>query len=239
MSESIDHGPRRPFFTTVVPMLVFLSGSLFEPVPSGGGVAGSLGIPYSAYPIVYSIRLAATLAALAAALGSLRGWLGRPAWWPPLVGLGLAFPWIVLAGLQREAGFGGSLGERSGFNPFEESGYGFWLASAFLAVRFAGLVVVTPIVEELFLRGFLMRAVVQEDFQKVPFGLLTFASAAACAVYAVVSHPAEAVAAVGWFSIVSGIAAATRRPIDPILAHAATNLVIGIYVVVTGAWWLM
>jgi CAAX prenyl protease-like protein len=220
-------------------MVVFLVGSLFEPVPSGGGLAGSLGIPYSAYPLVYSIRLAATLAAIAACRGPLSGWLGRPSWWPPLLGLALALPWIVLSGLQREAGFGGTLGERSGFNPFAELGEGSRQAWAFLAVRFLGLMVVTPIIEELFLRGFLMRVVIHEDFWKVPFGLLTFASAATCAVYAAVSHPAEAIAAIGWFAIVSGIAAATRAPIDPILAHAATNLAIGVYVVATGAWWLM
>jgi hypothetical protein len=100
-------------------------------------------------------------------------------------------------------------------------------------------VAVVPIVEELFLRGFLMRCVVREEFWTVPFGLLTPAAAAACAVYAVVSHPGEAVAAVGWFGLVSGIAAATRRPIDCILAHAATNLALGAYVLATGAWWLV
>ncbi|MFM7109449.1 MAG: hypothetical protein ACKOZU_12785, partial [Planctomycetaceae bacterium] len=41
------------------------------------------------------------------------------------------------------------------------------------------------------------------------------------------------VAAAGWFAVVSGIAAATRKPIDCILAHAATNLALGIYVVRT------
>lgn len=239
MGVSIDHGPSRPFFTTVVPMVVFLVGSLVEPLPSGGGLAGTLGIPYAAYPIIYSLRLLATLLAIAACRGSLAGWLGRPTWWPPLVGLGLALPWIVLAGLQREADVAVALGERSGFDPFAEFGEGSRQAWAFLAVRFLGLVVVTPIVEELFLRGFLMRVVVREDFWAVPFGLLTVASAATCAVYAVASHPAEAVAAVGWFAIVSGIAAATRAPIDPILAHAATNLAIGLYVLATGAWWLL
>jgi len=239
MSDCIDHGPARPFFTTVVPMAVFLVGSLLEPVPSGGGAAGFLGIPYAAYPLVYSLRLAATLAAVAACRGSLAGWLGRPAWWPPLLGLAMALPWIVLAGLQRESGFGTAIGERSGFDPIAHFGDDSWQAWAFLAVRFLGLVVVTPIVEELFLRGFLMRVVVDENFWSVPFGLVTVASAATCAVYAVASHPAEAVAAIGWFAIISGIAAATRAPIDPILAHAATNLAIGIYVVATGAWWLM
>ena len=49
----------------------------------------------------------------------------------------------------------------------------------------------------------------------------------------------EAVAAVGWFAVVTGIAAATRRPIDCVLAHAATNLALGAWVLVTGAWWLV
>ena len=51
--------------------------------------------------------------------------------------------------------------------------------------------------------------------------------------------PAETVAAVVWFSTVSGIAAATRRPIDCVLAHAGTNLALGAYVLASGAWWLV
>ncbi|MFM8804742.1 MAG: hypothetical protein ACKOK8_12665, partial [Planctomycetia bacterium] len=61
----------------------------------------------------------------------------------------------------------------------------------------------------------------------------------ACLLYAVASHPSECVAAAGWFAVVSGIAAATRRPIDTILAHAATNLALGLYVVATDNWWLL
>ena len=84
-----------------------------------------------------------------------------------------------------------------------------------------------------------MRFVIREEFWKVPFGTLTFASAAACTAYAAVTHPAELAAAVGWFAIVSGIAAATSRPIDCMLAHAGTNLALGVYVLATGAWWLL
>jgi hypothetical protein len=81
--------------------------------------------------------------------------------------------------------------------------------------------------------------VIDERFWTVPFGKLTLASATACLVYAVATHPGEAVAALGWFAVMSGVAAATRRPIDVILAHAATNLALGIYVVATGSWWLL
>jgi hypothetical protein len=84
-----------------------------------------------------------------------------------------------------------------------------------------------------------MRYVINEDFWNVPFGTLTFSAAAACLLYAVASHPAECVAAAGWFAVVTGIAAATRRPIDTVLAHAMTNLALGAYVFMTDSWWLL
>lgn len=231
------HGPARPWLACVVPLVVYsLAGSL-EPVAAGGGLAAAVGIPPSAYPIAYIVRLAATAAVLATAWPAVRSWLGRPTWWPPLLGLALAVPWIVLADLQRQAGWGFS--GRSAFDPFAHFVAQPALAWGFLAVRWLGLVVIVPIVEELFLRGFLMRFVIDEAFWRVPYGMLTPAAAAACAIYAAASHPAEAVAAVGWFAIVSGIALATRKPVDCILAHAGTNLAIGGYVLATGNWWLM
>jgi CAAX prenyl protease-like protein len=231
-----DHGPGRPWLSCVAPLIVYLVGGALEPSATGAGLVGSFGLGESAYPAIYGVRLAATLVVIALAWPTLGPWLGRPSWWPPLLGLALVVPWVVLAALQREAGWGG-IG-RSGFDPFEQFGPDSPWGAAFLAVRFLGLVAVVPLVEELFLRGFLMRFVVREDFWTVPFGLLTPAAAGACAVYAIASHPGEAVAAVGWFAVVSGIAAATRQPIDNILAHAATNLALGIFVLCTGTWWL-
>jgi hypothetical protein len=84
-----------------------------------------------------------------------------------------------------------------------------------------------------------MRYVINEDFWTVPFGRLTFTAVGACLFYAAASHPSECVAAAGWFAVVTGIAAATRRPIDAILAHAATNLALGVYVLMTANWWLL
>jgi CAAX prenyl protease-like protein len=214
---------------------------LLEPTASGGGLAGSIGIPRAAYPVIYGIRLLAAGLVVARAQPNLRTWLGRPSWWPPILGLALVIPWVVLAQLQRDAGWTFGMGERSGYDPFDGANLGTtpWMASGFLGMRMIGLVVMVPIAEELFVRGFLMRYAIEEKFWRVPFGSLTFASAAACMVYAVASHPAEAVAAVGWFAVVSGIAAATRKPIDCILCHAATNFALGVYVLSTNTWWLM
>ena len=233
-----DFGPERPWWACVLPFVVFLAAGAVEPTPGGGGIAGALGIPYSAYPLVYSLRLVATLAVVGWFWRPIRRWVGRTTGWPFLLGILLVVPWVVLAALQRELGWSG-MAERSSFNPFAQWGEGSTAAWAFLAVRALGLVAVVPLVEELFLRGFLMRYVINEDFWRVPFGKLTLASAAACTVYAVATHPAEALAAVAWFSVVSGIAAATRRPIDAIVAHAGTNLALGAYVLATGNWWLV
>ena len=236
---AVPPGPARPWLCCVLPMFVFSLGGMLEPVPSAAGPAGQLGIPYSAYPVVYSLKMAATAFAIGWCWPSLRPWLGRPRWWPPLVGLGLVVPWIVLASLQRHAGWAEALGERSGFNPFGGPLGDTASAWSFLAVRAIGLVILVPLLEELFLRGFLMRYVIDTRFWEVPFGVPTAAALVACSVYAVATHPAEAFAAIGWFGIMSGVAAATRQPIDCILAHAATNLALGCYVLGTGSWWLL
>lgn len=233
-----DCGPLRPWFSCVGPLAAYLALGTLEPGAEGGGFLGSLGITSAAYPAIYTLRIAVTAAVIAATWPSLRAWLGRPTWWPPLLGAALVVPWIVLATLQRDAGWSGSIGERAAFDPFTAFGGTTPLASAFLGLRFLGLVAIVPLAEEVFLRGFLMRFAVREEFWKVPFGTLTAAAAGACAIYAAASHPAEAVAAVGWFAVVSGIAASTRKPIDCVLAHAGTNLALGAYVVATGNWWL-
>ena len=222
----------------MVPLVVFLAAGMLEPTPSSGGLAGLLGIPYTAYPFFYAARLVATVIAIGWAWRPIHAWVGHTTWWPIALGGLLVVPWVLLAAVQREAGWAPDAVERSAFDPFAHfaTAAGAW---GFLLVRGLGLVVVVPLVEELFLRGFLMRYVIDERFWTVPFGKLTLASATACLVYAVATHPAEAVAALGWFAVMSGVAAATRRPIDVILAHAATNLALGIYVVATGSWWLL
>ncbi len=239
MAFSTDLGPTRPWWTCVVPFVVFLGAGILEPTRSGGGVADALGIPFSAYPLLYTVRLGLTVAALALVWPAIIAWVGRPRWWPPLLGLAMVVPWLVLTNLQRLAGWTATAVERSGFDPFAEFGGATALAWGFLAVRLTGLIVIVPIVEELFLRGFLMRYVVDEEFWKVPFGTLTAAAAGVCMLYAVAAHPGEAAAAAVWFATMSGVAAATRRPIDVILAHAATNLALGGHVVTHGEWWLL
>ena len=140
-----DCGPEHPWEACVLPLAVFLAVGLFEPMPGGGGLAGPLRIPFAAYPLVYTLRLVATLLALALARQPIRHWLGRPTWWPALAGLALAVPWIILAGMQRDAGWTTAQGGRAAFDPFVHLANRPAAAWAFLAVRAVGLVAVVPL----------------------------------------------------------------------------------------------
>jgi CAAX prenyl protease-like protein len=95
-----------------------------------------------------------------------------------------------------------------------------------------------PIAEELFLRGFLMRAVDCQDWQRLPLTQIGSAGLVAGTVYGVASHPSEAIAAAVWFSLVTLLMVKTGKFWNCVLAHAITNLLLGVYVCMTGNWHL-
>jgi membrane protease YdiL (CAAX protease family) len=53
------------------------------------------------------------------------------------------------------------------------------------------------------------------------------------------THPNELVAAALWFSMVTVLMVKTKKIWDCVVAHAVTNLLLGIYVVSTGEWQLL
>jgi len=158
--------------------------------------------------------------------------------------------WIVTCRLELETKYLAPLfssmhvdwifpsGARSMFNPFEEfpSGACAW---GFLAVRFLGLVAIVPLIEEFFLRGFVMRFVMNARWWQIPFGEVTIGAILAGTLVPMATHPAELVAAAIWFSLVTWLMVKTRNIWDCVVAHAVTNLLLGIYVVITGHWQLM
>jgi len=132
------------------------------------------------------------------------------------------------------------LGVRSGYDPFKElrhcaAGWQ-W---AFLGLRVFGLVAVVPVIEEFFLRGFLMRWPIAERWWEVPVGTLTGMALLLGTLYPVLSHPAEMFAAVAWFTLVTLLAWKTKNIWDCVAAHAVTNLLLGVYVVSSGEWRLL
>ncbi len=108
-----------------------------------------------------------------------------------------------------------------------------------MAVRLIGLAIVVPVIEEFFLRGFLLRYVVHPNWESVPFGQVNGWAIATGTILPMLMHPQEMVAAAVWFSAITWLMCRTRNIWDCVVAHAVTNLVLGGYVICTGEWQLL
>jgi CAAX prenyl protease-like protein len=123
-------------------------------------------------------------------------------------------------------------GQPTGYNPFQ-AGMGVGIVLA--AIRIFGAVVVVPIMEELFWRSFLIRYIVTPTFTTVRLGTFTPLSFGVTVVLFGLEHHL-------WLAgMLAGVAYnlllyKTRRLWPCILAHAMTNLLLGIHVLLTGEW---
>jgi uncharacterized protein len=243
---------RQHWLTFLLPFVVFMLAGSLEPTPhEPGGKAIGLAIPYTYYPWLYSAKIALTLAAMVFVLPGYRKFPLRVTLLGMVVGVVGAVVWIGLCLLDWEhaylqpllkyVGLGGLIGAgaRSAFNPLAELADRPALAWTFLAVRFFGLVIVVPVIEEFFLRGFVMRFVVDSDWWEVPFGKANALAIVLGTAVPMLMHPGELIAAAVWFSLITWLMLRTRSIWDCVAAHATTNLILGIYVVLSGTWRLM
>lgn len=210
------------------------------------GGSGLLGLEYRHYPLVYTLKIALTFGVMLFALPGYRQIPFRVSWLAPMVGAIGAPIWIGLCRLETTLlpalglDWLGDTSARTGFNPLVELADNPAWAYGFLAIRFFGLVIVVAVVEEFFLRGFLIRFLTRADWWNVPLGVATAFPLVAMTIAAALSHPpAEYLAAVVWFSLVSWLMLRTRSLWDCVVAHGVTNLLLGLYVVFSGSWELM
>ncbi|MEY2890673.1 MAG: hypothetical protein RJA98_581 [Pseudomonadota bacterium] len=155
--------------------------------------------------------------------------------WPTLGELGLS----VLVGvvvfwlwIQLDAPWM-RLGEPSA--PFRPVGADGQLEWGLIALRWLGAALLVPVMEELFWRSFLMRWVDNPSFEAVPPQRVTLKAMVLSTFVFMLAHTL-------WLAaIVAGLAYAwlyVRRGKlwMPIIAHAVTNGVLGVWVVLTGNW---
>ncbi len=139
--------------------------------------------------------------------------------------------------LYKNIGLSSLISTRPAFNPFEsltDAG----LRNIFLTLRFTLLVILVPIVEELFLRGWLVRWIHDPNWESVSLKYLSWSALFAASFYGVLTHPAEAIAAFTWFGLVTLLMYRTGNLWDCVVAHAVTNLLLGLYVIQFEAWHL-
>ena len=123
---------------------------------------------------------------------------------------------------------------KSGFNPafFGADGWPYWCN---LGCRFFRLVIIVPLVEEIFWRGFLLRWLIDQDFLKVPFGTFQWKAFSIVALLFMLAHtPPDWPAALLTGALFNLVAIRTRSLSSCVLVHAVTNLGLGIYILQTG-----
>ncbi|MGI9455527.1 MAG: CAAX prenyl protease-related protein [Aeoliella sp.] len=223
-----------------------IEGEDFSDEASSGKTWLGFSIPGRYYPAVYTVKIVATLAVLAWFFPVYLQWPIRVSPLAIVVGVVGVLLWIGCCWLNLESHLVNWLGEdhaaiawlglgaRPAYNPFNSLGYNS-AGYAFLAVRFFGLALLVPIIEEAFLRAFLMRFVMHDNWTEIPFGTVSRMAIAAGILFPVLYHP-EKLAALVWFSLVTWLMIRTKNFWDCVAAHAVTNLLLGIYVVTTGAW---
>jgi uncharacterized protein len=156
--------------------------------------------------------------------------------WPQRVGFGVAIGLLVFVLWISPQAFFGFSRRTSGFNPtiFADQKLLYALTIFF---RFLRLVVVVPLVEEIFWRGFLLRFLVHENFEQVPFGKFSWMSFAVVSFAFGLSHPtADWPAAIITGMLYNWVAYATKSLSTCVLTHATTNLLLGLWIMKTAQW---
>ncbi|HMS53826.1 MAG TPA: CAAX prenyl protease-related protein [Fimbriimonadaceae bacterium] len=148
-----------------------------------------------------------------------------------IVGLVVFALWVWI---ENNVSYPHFLGERTAYNPFEkipDEG----TRTAFLGFRFFGLVLMVPLMEELFWRSFLMRYASNPDFQSMAVGEATAQGFAITVLLFAGTHPEWLVALLA-AAAYGGLVMKTKALFPAFVAHLVTNLALGIYVVTQRDW---
>lgn len=135
--------------------------------------------------------------------------------------INLDHPWLMM-----------NVGDKVDFKPVDANGELMW---PLIVVRWIGAALLVPVMEELFWRSFLMRWIDKPEFETVDPKAVTLKAVVLSTGVFMLVHTL-------WFAaILAGLAYAwlyrrTGKLWAPIVAHAVTNGVLGVWVVIMGAW---
>lgn len=150
-------------------------------------------------------------------------WNARACGWGVVLG-------VVGIGLWLLPYFAGWIPNNGGFQPERIFGTGTAATYAEYGMRFARAVVVVPLVEELFWRGFLMRWCINRDFpQTVPFGTHSWlAYGLTTLAFMLIHTPADYAGAICYGSLTYLLVVKTKRLTAAVVMHAVANAIMGI-----------
>lgn len=197
-------------------------------------------VPATWQPAVIALRGAASLAVVWLFRKHLPPW-GRPHWpLALLVGVFAAWGWVVGQYLFDHFGLGGRLpimpGEKTPYDPRNELGAGdlFWTT---WTLRMLVAVISVPVVEEIFWRAFLLRALIDwHSFERIPLGTFTWASFLGTSLISTLQHPDNWCVSILCWMLFNAVFYWTRSLLCLILVHGITNLVLYLIAHRVGDW---
>jgi CAAX prenyl protease-like protein len=207
-----------PAATYLAPLLALITTGLLTALFSSG------------FDHLYGLRILA----VAAALYLQRRQLPRPSWpvsWQaPAIGVAVFLIWLALYARPAPAQVSQLKAQVASLGPP--------MAALWLGLRALGAVVTVPIAEELAFRAFLLRRLISADFTEVDKTRLTpFALVVSSLAFGLL-HPGAwipgTVAGLGY----AYAQRARGRTADAVVAHAVTNALIAVDVLVFDAYWL-
>jgi CAAX prenyl protease-like protein len=155
---------------------------------------------------------------------------------PARLVFGLAIAIVVFFLWIAPQAFFGAGARETGFNPdlFAAQPVLYWTT---VILRFLRLALVVPLVEEIFWRGFMLRFLIDENFDRVLFGTFSWISFAVVALVFGFSHTrADWPAAIVTGMLYNLVAYRTKSLSTCVLTHALTNLLLGFWIMKTGQW---
>jgi exosortase E/protease (VPEID-CTERM system) len=194
-------------------------------VLAAGSISHALSGTFESF---YPLRAAAGMAALWLYRRDLMRLDWQCSWRAPVVGLVVFVVWLFAAHfLTGPASLPDSLAAMS------PGARDLWLAS-----RIANSVLIVPVAEELAYRGYLMRRLIDADFESVPFRAVHWLPLSVAALCFGLAHGAF------WLpGVIAGmayglLAIRTGRIGEAVLAHAITNALVALAVIHYGQWQL-
>lgn len=142
---------------------------------------------------------------------------------------------VVWVGIQKNFEYPPlPFGDRTAFNPLTQIDDPA-MRAAFFGFRFFGLVLMVPLMEEIFWRSFLLRFITKPDFLSLKVGEFSTNALLIAAALFGLAHP-EWLPAVIFALAISLWLRYTKSLFAAIIVHVVTNLALGLWVVTQRDW---
>jgi uncharacterized protein len=179
---------------------------------------------------IYSLEIAAGAILLLLLRSRIQEMHRNFSWEAAAVGIAVFVAWVGLDGYYPFI-----IARDATFNPERTFGAGSPIALAFISIRLLGSSLIVPPIEEVFYRSFFYRYLIKSDFLKVPLHEVQWLAFLVSGFVFGISHYEWLPGILCAFAY-QGLVIRKKRLGDAICAHAITNLLLGVWVILRKAY---